>query len=185
MAFWNRNKHLSDKELVEGIVKGNESCFEQLFVRYYVVVRKFIGGFIGDGQASEDLAQELFIRLWNRRFSLDPSESVRNYLMVSARNAALNFLKAQERKSEVPVAEAETQVSEGSLLDPLCYQQLEMELRRAISTLPERRRQVFVMSRVDMLPNEEIASRLGLSIRTVEKHIELALKDLQKVKRIS
>ena len=65
MAFWNRNKILSDKELAEGIVRGDEVCYERFFERYYVVVRKFIMSFIGDRAAAEDLAQELFIRLWN------------------------------------------------------------------------------------------------------------------------
>ena len=67
MAFWNRNKILSDKELAEGIVRGDEVCYERFFERYYVVVRKFLMSFIGDRAAAEDLAQELFIRLWNRR----------------------------------------------------------------------------------------------------------------------
>ena len=57
-----------------------------------------------------------------------------------------------------------------------------MNLDNAISALPERRKQIFKMSRLDHLPNEEIASRLGLSVRTVEKHTELALRDLRSEK---
>lgn len=113
MAFWNRNKILSDKELAEGIVRGDEVCYERFFERYYVVVRKFIMSFIGDRAAAEDLAQELFIRLWNRRLSIDPQKPLKNWLIVSARNAALNWLKAKSRSPESPI-EAADALDDGS-----------------------------------------------------------------------
>ncbi len=182
MAFWNRNKILSDKELAEGLVRGDEVCYGKLFERYYVVVRKFIMGFIGDRPASEDLAQELFIRLWNRRLSIDPQKSLRNWLIISARNAALNWLKAKSRISEAPIEAADTVEDGRQPVESLYFRQLETELDNAISALPKRRKQIFKMSRLDHLPNEEIASRLGLSVRTVEKHIELALKNLRSEK---
>lgn len=188
MAFWNRNKnkYLSDKELAEGIVKGDETCYEQLFLRYYVIVRKFIGGFIGNQQAAEDLAQELFIRLWNKRFSIDPLKSIRNWLMVSARNAALNWLKSESRIQETSIDKAEEdRLSVSSPIEAIAYRQFEADLNNAISALPDRRKQIFKMSRVDHLPNDEIASRLGLSVRTVEKHIELALRDLRSIRQSS
>lgn len=179
MAFWNRNKILSDKELAEGIIRGDETCYEKLFERYYVIVRKFIMGFIGDRPASEDLAQELFIRLWNRRLSIDPQKSLRNWLIISARNAALNWLKAKSRSPEAPIEAADTVEDGLQPVESLYFRQLATELDNAISALPGRRKQIFKMSRLDHLPNEEIASRLGLSVRTVEKHIELALKNLR------
>ena len=179
MAFWNRNKTLSDKELAEGIVKGDETCYEKFFMRYYVIVRKFIMGFIGDQAAAEDLAQELFIRLWNRRLSIDPKKSLRSWLVVSARNAALNWLKMRSRNPETPIDDSDDFVVDVRPLEPLYFRQLEMELNNAIAAMPDRRKQVFKMSRMDHLSNEEIADRLGLSVRTVEKHIELALKNLR------
>lgn len=184
MAFWNRdkNKVLSDKELAEGIVKGDESCYERLFLRYYVIVRKFISSFIGNEQAAEDLSQELFIRLWNKRFSIDPQKSIRNWLMVSARNAALNWLKSESRIREAPIDEAEDKLSVSSPIETIAYRQFEVELNNAISALPDRRKQIFKMSRIDHLSNDEIALRLGLSVRTVEKHIELALRDLRSMR---
>lgn len=182
MAFWNRNKILSDKELAEGIVRGDEVCYERFFERYYVVVRKFIMGFIDDRAAADDLAQELFIRLWNRRLSIDPQKSLKKWLIVSARNSALNWLKAKSRSSEAPIEAADTPDDGSQPIESLCLRQLEMSLDNAISALPERRKQIFKMSRLDHLPNDEIASRLGLSVRTVEKHIELALRDLRSEK---
>lgn len=177
MAFWNRHKILSDQELAEGIVKGDESCYEQLFMRYYVIVRKFIMEFVGNRQAAEDLAQELFIRLWNRRLGIDTRKSIKNWLIVSARNAALNWLKTESRKPEASIGEVEAE--EVDPFEALCRRQMEKEIDDAVAALPGRRRQIFRMSRVDHLSNDEIASRLGLSVRTVEKHIELALRDLR------
>lgn len=181
MTFW-KNKTLSDKELAEGISKGDEACFEALFKRYYVVVRKFISRFIEDDfQAAEDLAQEIFIRLWDRRYSIDSEKSIKNWLIVSARNSAINWLKSQNRKPEAAsdideeIATSQDQDLEGSYI-----RQLGAEIDKAIDALPAKRRTVFRMSRFDHLPNEEIASRLGLSVRTVEKHIELALRNLRK-----
>ena len=182
MAFW-KNKTLSDKELAEGISKGDEACFEALFKRYYVVVRKFISRFIEDDfQVAEDLAQEIFIRLWNKRYSIDSSKSIKNWLIVSARNSALNWLKSQARKPEaaMPDIDEDNAISPEQNLESIYIQQLGAEIDRAIDALPDKRRTVFRMSRFEHLPNEEIAARLGLSVRTVEKHIELALRNLRK-----
>ena len=139
-------------------------------------------GFIDDRAAADDLAQELFIRLWNRRLSIDLQKSLKKWLIVSARNAALNWLKAKSRSSEAPIEAADTPDDGSQPIESLCLRQLEMSLDNAISALPERRKQIFKMSRLDHLPNDEIASRLGLSVRTVEKHIELALRDLRSEK---
>ena len=98
------------------------------------------------------------------------------------RNAALNWLKAKSRSSEAPIEAADTLGDGSQPIESLCLRQLEMSLDNAISALPERRKQIFKMSRLDHLPNDEIASRLGLSVRTVEKHIELALRDLRSEK---
>lgn len=182
MAFW-KNKTLSDKELAEGISKGDEACFEALFKRYYVIVRKFISRFIEDDlQAAEDLAQEIFIRLWDRRYSIDSEKSIKNWLIVSARNSAFNWLKTQARKPEAVVLgiDEDSAISQDQDMGSIYLRQLGSEIDRAINDLPDKRRTVFRMSRFDHLPNEEIAARLGLSVRTVEKHIELALKNLRK-----
>jgi len=182
MAFW-KNKTLPDKELAEGISKGDEACFEALFKKYYVVVRKFISRFIGDDfQAAEDLAQEIFIRLWNRRHSIDSEKSIKNWMIVSARNSALNWLKSKAKKPEAVMSEIDedSAVSQDQNIESIYLRQLGSEIDRAIDALPDKRRTVFRMSRFEHLPNEEIAARLGLSVRTVEKHIELALRNLRK-----
>lgn len=92
------------------------------------------------------------------------------------------LVESQVPQFGAPIEAADTLDDGSQPIESLCLRQLEMSLDNAISALPERRKQIFKMSRLDHLPNDEIASRLGLSVRTVEKHIELALRDLRSEK---
>lgn len=174
MKNWNK---LSDGELVELIRKGSEAAYEQTFLRYYARVLKFIVSMTGNVGASEDAAQNIFLRLWLKRDTLDGSKSLKNLLFVMARNEALNL-----QKSGWSSVESIESVKGESCMPHIDVQEesdhAEM-IHRVLSSMPERRQEVFRLSRYEQLSNKEIAQKLGLSVRTVEKHLELAMKDFR------
>lgn len=157
------------------------SSYEDAYRRYYPRLLSFVKGLIKDAARAEDLAQNVFMKLWYNRSRLDPNLSLRNYLFVTARNEVIDFLRskahtAMSYREELPeVARPGERAEEAAE-----YHETNSAVARIVSDMPERRRVVFQMSRYQHKSVEEISRELDLSPRTVEKHIELALKDLRK-----
>ena len=175
-----------DSQILEALKNGDESAFEQLFKRFYPRLRSYAIRFTKDDDLTRDLIQDCFVRLWEKR-TLLASISLSSLLFTMVRNACLNHLKhrsivekhqlsyltgirGQERLYN---ADFDMDTEHATL-----YEELQEHIGIVMDRLPERSREVFTLSRFEGLKNREIAERLGLSVRSVDKHIELALKDL-------
>lgn len=174
------SKKQSDNELIFAIIRGDVSAYEQLFVRYYPTVMHFIRGMLKDEHMAEDIAQNVFMKLWIHREKLDCMQSVKNYLFVLAKHEIYNIFKAKRTTmlSLLPQMSDRDVADHTSAEEHYNYTELNALLMQGISKMPPQRQLIFRMSRYEHLSNREIAERLGLSTRTVDKHIELALKDL-------
>lgn len=171
----------SDENLIAGLADadGDILAYERIFHKYWPMVLNFIRGMLKDGTAAEDIAQNIFMKLWVNRMTLDSRLSLKNYLCVLAKNEVLNVLRSKAHTSlsfQPTVPEAPTRETE----DWVSFSETNASIARNVDNLPPRRRMIFRLSRYGHLSNEEIALKLNLSVRTVEKHIELALKDLRK-----
>ena len=85
----------NDSELISAIIRGDVGAYEQLFVRYYPTLLHFIRGMLKDDHMSEDIAQNIFMKLWIHREKLDSTQSVKNYLFVLAKHEIYNIFKAK------------------------------------------------------------------------------------------
>lgn len=168
----------SDRYLVERIRKGDRQAFRQLFERYYPLFVSFARRLLRDGQIAEDLVQNVFVRVWASRDRLDVDRNIRSYLLVAVRNEVFCYLRGIDRAFYEPLSE-DSRVTETDAVQIICAKDMERDVREIIADMPDRRREVFTMSRNENLSNQEIADRLGLSVRTVEKHIENALTDIR------
>lgn len=166
----------SDRILIIGLKYGDEECFEELFRKYYPRFRAYAYRLIHDRHTAEDILQNVFMKLWMNRLTLDENVSVVAYLFVLARNEILNHLRYQRLH---PQASADAPVREGSVNNEFDFNYLYGMVQDIVKKLPQRRREIFMMNRFEHLPPSEIARRLGISVRTVEKQIELALKTLR------
>jgi len=174
-------KTLSDNELVIAVKGGDTRAFDALFMRWYPQVKRFILSIIKDPAISEDLAQTVFIKVWNARGMLSPEKSLRNYLLVLSRNAVLDVLRSKQYllRKDTPEAPLEISSSEQSNYRAE-YMETYSSIMKIVSAMPPQRQAVFKMSRFQSKSAREIADSLGLSVRTVEKHLELAMKDLRR-----
>ena len=171
---------MSDSELTAAVRSGDDRAFDALFLRWYPQVCRFLLALVKDIALSEDLAQGVFMRLWLYRDRLDPSKSLKNYLLVLSRNSALDVFRSKrtlvmdnlDTPSEKPSSDRAEDLAE--------FAETQSRLIQAVQQMPPQRRSVFEMSRFQHLSSEEIASNLGLSVRTVEKHIQLALDNIRK-----
>jgi len=158
--------------------QGNPAVFESLFKDHYGPLCGFAGKFVEDSQVAEELVQELFVQLWEKKETFTFSGTFKSYLYASIRNSALNHLKhLKVRKGYQNYMEArETQPTAS---DPLDLAELESHIQNAVKALPDRCREVFLYSRKEGLKYAEIAERMGISVKTVEAQMGKALKMLR------
>ncbi len=176
-------KNLSDGQLLVKLRNGSLRAFDELYRRYSTAVLNFVRKLIKDQMRAEDITQDIFMRLYVRRKVLDPALSVKNWLFVCARNASMDVLRSKratdvEKTGDLPEALKERLYDVPSADLPEDGDALS-DMRAAMARLPERRAQVLKMSKLDEMSSRDIAERMGISARTVEKHLELAMKDLK------
>lgn len=174
------NKYSDDRLLMDLRCEGvDKDAFERLFHRYYPMVLNFVKGLVKNSAVAEDIAQNTFVKLWLNRFSLQPGQSVKNYLCVLSRNESINFLRSGKARNIPMNLQNDSCVQNPTIEEWMNFMETSGTIRANIDALPPQRRTIFMMSRYEHMSNMEIAVRLNLSVRTVEKHIELALKDLR------
>ena len=156
------------------------SDFEVLFKAHYSPLCSYANQFIKDLEVSEEVVQEVMLKIWVNRDSLVFTSSIRSYLFRAVRNGCMNVLKHIDIREEYKAAsEQETRKSQRSGEDEMIIIELEQKIRDAIDRLPLERRKVFIMSRYDGLTYSQIAEKLGISVKTVENQMGKALKTLR------
>jgi RNA polymerase sigma-70 factor, ECF subfamily len=171
--------HLDGKELFEKIKNGDEHSFEILFLKYYKPLCTYAFQFVNETEEAEEVAQDFFVKLWEKRSIIEIDSSLNNYMFRSVKNHCLNLLqhnKIKTRYSEKIKETANISVdSSRYFLEPWLVEKIE----QAINLLPEKRKEVFRLSREEGLKYKEIADQLNISIKTVEAQMGLALKFLR------
>ena len=148
--------------------------YQEVFDQFYDNIRGYIYFKCGDQDLAEDLAQDTFIKLWENRSKIDRS-TVKSYLYTIAGNLTINYLKRQQLKYKfVNQSEQRTEKSNPEFI--LEMKEYEAKLQGVIETLPEGSREVFLMNRLEDIKYKDIAERLGISVKAVEKRMSKALK---------
>ncbi|SCW45059.1 RNA polymerase sigma factor [Mucilaginibacter sp. NFR10] len=174
------NSHISDQELWLAVRNDDEYAFAVLFDRYWVRLYKTALRYLKDRENSEEAVHDVFLNIWDRRHQLD-IESVPNFLLSAIRYQVYNRMRA----AKPPVILELDNLEAGSFPDynqgdfRIKNQELLQELSYYLEKLPKRCQEIFYMSRMENLSNQEIAVRLGISKRTVENQITVALKHLR------
>lgn len=159
--------------------------FEKLFIQYFPKVRTFAAILLKSEQEAEDVAQDIFVKLWEQP-DLWERNLVRNYLYTMVKNHVFNRIKRKNIESayihsQMNLHSLEEMAEFKDPLNEIYHEELQLLLKLSLEQMPYKRRQVFEMSRFQHLSNNEIAEKMNLSVRTVEQHIYLVLKDLKKL----
>ena len=175
---------LNDEELFNMMKKNEGNAFKFIFNKYYNRLLGYAMRFVQDRETAEDIIQEVFMSFWEKR-QLLKSISLSSLLFCMVRNASLNYLKQKVLVDKFPIEYIENIDGEERLYsldfalsadEETLYEELRRQIQEALSVLPERSREVFLLSRFNGLKNKEIASKLGISTTAVEKHISKSLK---------
>lgn len=164
--------------------KEEKEKFEALFRTMYPKVKAFAAKILQSEDDAEDIAEDIFVKLLNDFQAWENPETRNSFIYTLTRNHIFNFLKhkAIEQKFQ---AEKEINLSdyyeESEIHNSLYAKELKLLVELTIKNMPKQRRKIFVMSRFQKKTHAEIAEELDLSVRTVERHVYLALKELKKV----
>lgn len=167
--------------------KDLDQRFEKFYATNFPRVKNFAKSLTKSEEDAEDIAQNIFLRLWMSPEVWKEENNMSSYLYTATRNEIFNLFKHERIKQDFADNFIKAQLM-GELsnenahsLDHLYYKEILMIIRMALAQMPVQRRQVFEMSRFEGLSHKEIAKKLQIPIRTVENHIYRALVTLRKM----
>jgi RNA polymerase sigma-70 factor (family 1) len=175
------------QDLIKAIKEGDVDAFGTFFRDNYARLLSYSQLFIKEISLAEDMVQETFINFWERRKALSLGKSTESLLFISLRNRCLNYLRNQKRISQkLDELKFHTQTLQFiSQIDYLGQEELPLEeqlireLNNAIEKLPERCRQVIKLSKIEGLKNREVALKLGISVKAVEKQLSIGKSKIE------
>lgn len=157
-----------------------EADFKELFHAHFSGLCLFSVKYIKDMDAARDIVHEAFVNLWNKRDTIDPQKPVKAYLTTSVYNRSINYLRDNKKFNRDLVALDESlDQGSGYSTDRLVEQELANKIKASIDLLPEKCREIFLLSRNENLKYQQIADKLSISIKTVETQMSKALQHLR------
>ncbi|WP_025833133.1 RNA polymerase sigma-70 factor [Bacteroides rodentium] len=163
--------------------------FSELYLIYYPKLVRFAREFVMQAEDAENITQDVFADLWEKRDSIDYIDNMNAYLFRLVKNRCLDYLKHKIFEQRyVENAQISFEIEWGIKLQSLDRfsvsdiseeNDMEISIRIAINSLPKRCRDIFLLSRMEGLKYKEISERLGISVNTVECQMSIALKKLR------
>ncbi|RZM10897.1 MAG: RNA polymerase sigma-70 factor [Pedobacter sp.] len=172
---------INERELLAKIAGGDQRAFTDLFEGYARPLAAFVQTLTSATEITEEIIQDCFIKVWQKRESLESIENFSGYLYIMCRNHTLAQLK------KLAISKTQRMAVEAKLLDEIQLEELDnpaeeyrVLIEQAVSRLPEQQRKVYMLSRYDRLKHEEIAKLMNLSPETVKKYIMYAVDFIRK-----
>ena len=166
--------------VVEDFANGSHTAFREIFRISYPQIKAFIRGFIKDPDDTEDLTQMVFIKLWEKRAMFLQVHNFNAYLFTLTKYTIFNYIAA---KSTLPPIDDSVDIPEKTndftQHDDLIAKDLQLFIDMVVENMPAQRKRVYWLSRVEGLSNDEISIKMNLQKKTIENHLNLALKELK------
>jgi RNA polymerase sigma factor (sigma-70 family) len=164
----------NEKELLLRIAQGDRDSFRVLYTAYFPYVQQYVSLFEPKGASLDELTQDVFVRIWEKRVRLNGVESFKGYLFLVTRNVVFNFIRALKVRQKVQELDESTDVVSNELEHELLFRQYYRIAIEAMDKLPPGRRKVLKMSIDDGLTLDEIATQLNITRAGVKKQLYAA-----------
>ncbi len=169
-----------DRRDIARLKEGDFAAFDRLFAKYSSRIFYFSLGYLKSKEDAEEVVQDVFLKIWEKRHSLDEELSFKAYLFTITFNSLKKiFLNAAKRETTYKELSEELGIQYSDPEYTPDYQVFNNMMNELINRLPERRKQIFIMSRIEGKPNELIAEELAVSLKTVENQISEAKRFLK------
>lgn len=173
-------------ELFELIKLGDQKALELLFAIYFPRLNDFACKVVRDDVISQDIVQEVFVKIWEKRAEIEPI-NLEAFLFRLVRNRCIDYIKhlkvINNRMQEIQISSKYEELYRIDFVGDEPYvlieQELKQKIEKTIESLPERCREVFILSRMNGLKNKEIAEKLDINIKNVERHLSRAMQSFR------
>ena len=169
------------KDIIEELIADSQKAFHTVFKMTYPKVYGFSMGFLKNETDAEDVAQLVFIKLWAKRAMLANVHNFDSYLYSITKNTVLNHLAAKKAIS-VDISEVgDVAARSDSPLELIEANDLKLMIDMIVENMPPHRQTIYRLSRDEGLTNDQIAEKLGIQKKTVENHLNIALKEIREI----
>ncbi len=172
---------MTEKQLIQGLKRDDRKCFDEIFRLYYDECFAYTMSLLGDISATKDILQNLFLKIWLGRDRLDPSKSLKGYVMTSVRREVISWLRLKYNSSKSGEIAPEVEAGHSDPFSKVLEREADSLLRLAIEKLPPQRKRAFELSLFENMSAKDIADEMNLSPRTVEHYIAAAKSDIKKI----
>jgi len=176
------NKKLDESKLLIRLQQGDEDAFAELFYAFYDKLFGFLLGITHSKSRAEDIAQEVFIKIWQNRSTITDVENINALLFKIAQNQAIDQLRKLSREALAHSAhfELESENNAPEPLELLIQNELNSKILEAIDHLPPQQKKVYTLFKEQGIKQDEIAEQLNLSTSTIQSHMKLAMGNIHK-----
>ena len=174
-----------EKDILMRLRNSDKDALKDIFEAFYPSLCHYASHFLVDHDQSEEVVQDLFVRIWEKRETVVVSTSLRSYLFRSVRNQCINLIMHEKVRQNHAKKIRDAIIEDAAEEDYFLEEEKSKAISSAIAALPDKRREIFLLSRQEGLKYQEIANRLQISVKTVEAQMGLAIRFLrEKCKRI-
>lgn len=159
---------------------NNDKYFKEIFHKNHTNLLRLAYSFVRSEEVAEELVQDIFITIWQKKIRISTIDSIESYLHTSVKNKCLNYLKSKYHRDHSGFLELDSSTLPYSHSeDELEEKELAKVIEKGISLLPEKCRIIFVLSRDQDMPYQKIADILGVSKETIKSQIKIAIRKLK------
>ncbi len=174
-------KEKSNNELVKLLKKGDMAAFDSIYQCYCKRISGFIFRYVKHEADTEEIVQEVFVKIWINRHKLDLNASFEAYLFTITYNSVISLMrkKVNENKYVAHVKSMQQVYDSDKIINDIQYKELNNKVERLLNQLTPRQKQIFLLSREEGLSHKEIAEKLNISSNTVKNHLVTTLSFLK------
>jgi RNA polymerase sigma-70 factor (ECF subfamily) len=159
---------------------SDQQAFKELYLVYFDRLYKFALSILHSPEFAEEAVNDVFLNIWQKRHQLKAIENLRNYLFISTKNTAFNYLSKFRKERNASLDDVLVRFEADELTPETAFFTTEVrnEIEQAINQLPPKTKLVFQMAKIEGLKYKEIAEILNISVNTIDNHIATAIKKL-------
>lgn len=172
---------MDEEKLILALKHGSETAFEEIYLLYWHRVFHFASLYINNKEEVKEIVQDVFIKLWESKSSLQEGKDLKGYLFIITRNHIFNKSRSKYFNYDFYQCTINNALKYSYRIETeLEAKELKVQIERLINEMPRQRQKIFKLSRKEHKKYKEIASMLGISEKTVERHINEAIKYIKR-----